>query len=231
MQSNFIDFNMNEIIVQSGIDKSIIIMVLMLPVIATLIGFVRHILGFKTLGIYLSLILTFVLIQIGFENNNGNVFNALKYGVPLIISVFFASILWYVPFKKWALHYYPKLSFVITGVTLVILTLIVLSGLMNLGPFIKINAFILILTVGITEKYFTMLARKNIPTTLFISLESLVVAIFCYFVASWDAFQNILLTYPYLILLLFPINYIIGKFKGLRVSEYLRFWNILIDKD
>jgi hypothetical protein len=49
---------MNEIIAQSGIDRNIIIMVLTLPFVATMIGFVRHILGLKTLGIYLSLILT-----------------------------------------------------------------------------------------------------------------------------------------------------------------------------
>lgn len=222
---------MNEFIVQSGIEKNILIMVLMLPVVATLIGFLRHILGFKTLGIYLSLILTFILVQIGFENNNGNVLNALKYGIPLIVTVFISSLLWYFPFKKWALHYYPKLSIVITGVTIVILMLIILSGLAHLGTFIKLNAFILIMIVGITEKYFIMLARKNISTILFISIESLIVAILCYFLVSWGAFQELLFNYPYLILLLFPINYFIGKFTGLRLSEYLRFWNILIDKD
>ena len=222
---------MNEFIVQSGIDKNILIMVLMLPVVATLIGFVRHILGFKTLGIYLSLILTFILVQIGFENNNGNIFNALKYGIPLIATVFISSLLWYFPFKKLALHYYPKLSIVITGVTIVILLLIILSGLVHLGTFIKLNVFILILIVGITEKYFIMLARKNISIILFISFESLIIAILCYFLVSWEAFQNLLFNYPYLILPLFPINYFIGKFTGLRLSEYLRFWNILIDKD
>jgi len=222
---------MNEIIAQSGVDKNIMIMVLMLPVVATLIGFVRHILGFKTLGIYLSLILTFILIQIGFENNNGNILNAIKYGIPLIVAVFLSSLLWYLPFKKWALHYYPKLAFVITGVTLVILSLIILSGIIHLGSFIKLNAFILIMIVGITEKYFIMLARKNLTTTLFISIESLIVAVLCYLLVSWEAFQNLLFSYPYLILLLFPINYFIGRFTGLRLSEYLRFWNILIDKD
>jgi len=222
---------MNEIFVQSGIDRNIVIMVLMLPVVATLIGFVRHILGFKTLGIYLGLILTFILVQIGFENNNGNLLIALKYGIPLIVAVFLACLMWYLPFKKWSLHYYPKLAFVITGVSFVLVLLIVLSGLLNLGSFIKLNAFTLILIVGISEKFFVMLARKNMATTLFVSLESLVVAVLCYFLVSWDAFQNLLFNYPYLILLLFPINYFIGKFTGLRLSEYLRFWNILVDKD
>jgi len=140
-------------------------------------------------------------------------------------------LMWYLPFKKWSLHYYPKLAFVITGVSFVLVLLIVLSGLLNLGSFIKLNAFTLILIVGISEKFFVMLARKNMATTLFVSLESLVVAVLCYFLVSWEAFQNLLFNYPYLILLLFPINYFIGKFTGLRLSEYLRFWNILVDKD
>jgi hypothetical protein len=44
-------------------------------------------------------------------------------------------------------------------------------------------------------------------------------------------FQNLLINSPYIILLLFPINYLIGRFTGLRLTEYLRFWDILVDKD
>jgi len=221
---------MNEFIIQSGIDRNIIIMVLTLPVVATLIGFVRHILGFRTLGIYLSLIMTFILVQIGFENNNGNILNALKYGLPLVLLVFIASLICYIPFKKWALHYYPKLAFVITGVTLILVMVIVLSGVLNFKSLIKINAFTLVLIAGISEKFFIILSRKNLKTTVFISIESIIVAVLCYLFVSWSGFQNTIITYPYIILLLFPINYLIGRFSGLRLTEYLRFWDILIDK-
>jgi len=222
---------MNELIVQSGIDRNIIIMVMILPIIATMIGFVRHILGFRTLGIYLSLILTFIFVQIGFENNNGNVLNALKYGIPLVGLVFFVSLLCYLPFKKLALHYYPKLALVITGVSVIMILVIILSGIFNFGGFIKLNAFTLVLIAGISEKFFIILARKNLKTTLFISIESIIIATICYLFVSWYEFQNLLINYPYVILLLFPINYLIGRFTGLRVTEYLRFWDILVDKD
>ena len=222
---------MNDLITQSGIDRNIIIMVLILPVITTMIGFVRHILGLRTLGIYLGLIITFIFVQIGFETNNGNVFNALKYGIPLVLLVFLASLVCYMPIKKLALHYYPKLSFVITGVTVILIIVIILSGILNLGNFIKLNAFTLVLIAGISEKFFTILARKNLKTTLFISLESILIATVCYLVVSWGDFQNLLFNHPYIILLLFPINYFIGRFTGLRVTEYLRFKDIVVDKD
>lgn len=224
---------MNDILLQSGIDKGVIVILLMLPVVATLIGISRHIFGLRSLGIYLSLIITFIFFKLGYVENTiySNPINGFKYGIPLVLLIFFATLFCYSIVRKWSVHYYPKLSIVIIGVTTILVLAIITLGYFNIKNFLLIDTFTLILIVSISEKYFSTLARKNIKTTLFISFESILLAAICYLLISWRVFQDLLMTYPYLILILLPINYLVGKFTGLRLSEYLRFWDILTEKN
>lgn len=224
---------MNEILLQSGIEKSVIIILLMLPVVATLIGIARHVLGLRSLGIYLSLVITFIFFIIGSIKDSyySDPAVGLLYGIPLVLLIFASTLLCYWIFKKLSIHYYPKLSLVIFGVTGTLLLSIVILGLLNFQRVILIDAFTLVLIVAISEKYFNTLARKDFKTTLFISLESIVLSALCYLLISWQLFQDTIVAYPYILLVLVPINIIIGKFTGLRFSEYLRFWGIITDSN
>lgn len=224
---------MSELLIQSGLDKSVIVILLMLPVVATLIGISRHVLGLKSLGIYLSLVITFILFKIGniADGFYSDPLTGIKFGVPLVLLVFSATLLCYWLFKGLSIHYYPKLALVILGVTGILIISVVGLGLLNISNALLIDAFTLVLIVGVSEKYFSTLARKDLKTTIFISLESLLLSVICYLVISWQAFQNLIVSYPYLLLLLIPLNIIIGKFTGLRLSEYLRFWGILTEKN
>lgn len=225
---------MSEIFLQSGLDKSVVVILLLLPVVVTLIGISRHFFGLRSLGIYLSLVITLIFYKIGLPNKEDYIsspIEGLKYGLPLVAIVFSATLLCYFAVKKWSLHYYPKLAIVATGVTMILILAIILLGYFNFKNILRIETFTLVLIVAITEKYFSILSRKNLRTTLFISIESILLAIVCYLIISLHPLIELLLQYPYLILTLLPINYVIGKFSGLRLSEYLRFWDILTERD
>ncbi len=224
---------MNEILIQSGIEKSVIVILLMLPVVTTLIGIARHILGLRSLGIYLSLVITFIFFIIGSNKDAyySDPLVGLLYGVPLVILIFLSTLMCYFIFKKLSIHYYPKLALVIFGVTGTLLLSIVILGLLNFQKVILIDAFTLVLIVAISEKYFNTLARKDFKTTLFISLESIVLSGLCYILISWHAFQDTIVAYPIILFALIPINIIVGKFTGLRFSEYLRFRGIITESN
>jgi hypothetical protein len=221
---------MEQILLNSGIEISSIVLLLLLPLAATIIGIDRQIIGFRSLGIYLSLVLTFVFYKLG-VNGGDSIYSdpikGLKYGIFLIIIVFASAAASYQLTKRWALHYYPKLSMIITNVTISILIVIFLLGLVNIKGLLRIDTFTLILIVGVAEKYVSILTRKKMRTALIITIESIVQAIFCYLIISLEPLINLLISYPYLILLLFPINYLVGKFTGLRATEYFRFRKIL----
>lgn len=226
---------MSEIFIQSGLEKSVVITLLLLPVVVTMIGISRHIFGLKSLGIYLSMVITFIFYQLGVSLSEGaylsDPLQGLKYGIPLVSIVFASTLLCYITIKKWSLHYYPKLAIVVTSVTMMLVIAIILLSYFNFKNVLKVETFTLVLIVAISEKYFSILSRKNIKTTFFISIESIILSTICYLIISLPVLIELLFQYPYLILILLPINYIVGKFTGLRLSEYLRFFDILTERD
>ena len=213
----------------SGVGIESIVLLLLLPIAATLIGIDRHLIGFRSLGIYLSIVLVFIFYQLG--SIAGTAYSdpvmGLKYGVFLVIIIFLASALSYKLVKRMAIHYYPKLSIILVNVVLVLLLMIFIFGALNISYLIKLNTFTLILVAGIAEKYISILTRKRLNATLIITGESLLQAILCYLIISFNPLIDFIIHYPYAILLLFPINYLVGKFAGLRLSEYVRFKKIL----
>jgi len=61
-----------------------------------------------------------------------------------------------------------------------------------------------------------------------IAFETLLIAIICSLIISQDMVQKFVLLYPELTLLgIAFINYLIGKYTGLRLAEFLRFSSIL----
>ena len=71
----FINYLLN-----NGVPQETIILILMLPIIATIIAFSRQIIGIKTFGIYTPLIITFVFLAID-----------IRYGIIVFITVLLAG--------------------------------------------------------------------------------------------------------------------------------------------
>lgn len=66
--------------------------------------------------------------------------------------------------------------------------------------------------------------KKSITGTLLVSLA-------CWGLYHFEALRTFLLAYPELLLLLPLLNFYIGQFTGLRITEYLRFRDILSSEE
>ena len=75
-----------------------------------------------------------------------------------------------------------------------------------------------------------LLASKQTTTAVMLSIQTILLGLICFFVISTGEIQRAFLTYPWLIMLTFPVNYIIGRFTGLRLTEIFRFKELL-DKE
>ncbi|MCA9383772.1 hypothetical protein KC909_05385 [Candidatus Dojkabacteria bacterium] len=221
----------SDLVVQFDIDMNVIITLLFLPLIVTIVGFARYVIGVRSLGIYAPIVLTFIFYEFGITKPGSiesDVFQGLKFGLFLTFIIFLTTVVSYKILKKWALHYYSKLSIVITSVVLSIIGVLVIADLTNNPGILKISVFSLILIASVSERYMNLFAfNKSTKKAVFLSLETLGISILCYLVISLSSLQNLLLDYPLLILLNLPIAYMIGRFSGLRLTEYYRFRDVL----
>lgn len=208
------------------------LLLLMLPIVATIVGIGRHILGFNTLGTYVSIVLSFGFYEIGFENDSPDFIKGIKLGIALFFVVFATSaLLYYLIIKKLRMHFIPKSSLVLTGVSISVILLLVVTAYYGKVGFIFLDVFSLIMIASISERLITIFAKKKLNQAISLSAQTLFLATLAFGLMSWDNLRGMLIEYPVLILLTIAINLLVGTYTGLRITEYWRFRQILLEEE
>ena len=200
-----------------GVPFETIILILMLPIIATLIAFLRQVVGIKAFGIYTPLIITFAFLAT----------NGLRYGVAIFLAVIFIGMLMRFILKPFRLLYLPRVAIMLTVVAVLILLLLVFGGNLRRTGLASVSIFPILIMITLVEKFVAVQIEKGNKTALILAFETLAISIIGFYIASWKALIEFLVAYPWAIFLTIPFNIIIGRWTGLRVSEYIRFKDII----
>lgn len=214
------DLNISPIIrffIIEGIPFDTVVLLLMLPIIATLIAFLRQVVGIKAFGIYTPLIITFAFLAT----------NGLRYGVAIFLAVIFIGMLMRFMLKPFRLLYLPRVAIMLTIVAILILLLLVFGGSMHRTGLASVSIFPILIMITLVEKFVAVQIEKGNKTALILALETLVISIIGFYIASWSALIELLVGYPWIILFTIPINILIGRWTGLRISEYIRFKDVI----
>ncbi|MFH1536469.1 MAG: 7TM domain-containing protein [Patescibacteria group bacterium] len=211
---NIMSYGINYM-VNKGVGLDTIYLILVLPIIATIVAFARQIIGIKAFGIYIPSILALALL-----------ITTLKYGLFIFAFLIIAGTLARLIAKRLKLLYLPRMAIVLTIVSLAIFGVYIAAAYFNRLGFTAVAIFPIIIMILITEKFIEAQIEKGAKNATILTLETLAISILTYFLVSWETFKTLLLAYPELILLTFIINYLIGRFTGLRLLEYFRFRKI-----
>ena len=211
--------NINPLIsyfINQGVPLDTVILLLMFPVIVTLIAFFRQIIGIKAFGIYTPSIIIFAFLATG-----------IKYGAAIFVTVILVGMLARLILKKLRLLYLPRIAITLTIVAISILFILVLGGSFQRTGLAAVSIFPLLIMITIVEKFITAQIEKGSRTALFLAVETFLISVIGYYLASWSLFIRIIIEYPWLVLLVIPINIFLGKWTGMRLSEYFRFREVL----
>ncbi len=198
-----------------GVPMETIKLLLMLPVVATFIAFLRQVVGIKAFGIYTPAIIMFAFFAIG-----------IKYGIAIFISVILAGMAVKFLLKKMRLLYLPRVAITISVVALTTLLVLTIGGYFQRTGLAAVSIFPLLIMITIVEKFIAAQIEKDNRTAFFLAIETLFISLLGYWLLKWEALSNFIIAYPWVILLTLLINIFLGKWTGLRLSEYLRFREI-----
>jgi hypothetical protein len=77
-----------------------------------------------------------------------------------------------------------------------------------------------------TDKIVSLQLQRSLLDTLNITFLTIIIGLLGYAILQYNPLREAVLLYPELILLLIPLNLIIGRYFGLRLTEYFRFKSI-----
>ena len=206
-----------------GVPQESVLLILMLPIVATLIALFRQVLGIKAFGIYTPSVVTFAFLAMGGEAG----FKGIKYGVAIFISVILVGMGSRYILKKLRLLYLPRVAIILSVVAFSMLLILVIGGSMQRTGLASIPIFPLLIMITIVEKFVAAQLEKGNKTAFILAAETLGISLIGYFIISWEVLTITILTYPWIVLLTIPLNIFLGKWTGLRLSEYWRFKDIL----
>jgi hypothetical protein len=203
--------------IAQGVPFETVALLLMLPIIATFIAFLRQVVGIKAFGIYTPLIITFAFLAT----------NGLRYGIIIFLAVILAGMAMRFVLKPFRLLYLPRVAIMLSVVAILMLVMLTLGGSVRRTGLAAVSIFPILIMITLVEKFVAAQIEKGNKAALILTLETLVISIIGYFIASWDVLIKLIAEIPWIILLTIPINVLIGKWTGLRVSEYIRFRKII----
>lgn len=203
--------------IQKGLPFETVILLLMLPVIATFIALLRQVVGVKAFGIYTPLIVTFAFLAT----------NGLKYGITIFISVIVTGMLMRFILKPFRLLYLPRVAIMLTAVAILTLGVLTLGGDLHRTGLAAVSIFPILIMITIVEKFVAVQIEKGTRAAVMLATETLFISIIGFFIASSEILIRLIASAPWLILFTVPVNIAIGKWTGLRLSEYLRFKEII----
>ncbi len=204
--------NLWDILQQSELTKEMLLALLLLPLGALLVSIFKIVVGLKTYGVFLPVLIALALLQTGLMAGLA-LFNLMVMMVALLSK----------PLEHWRIQYTTKISVML--IVVIVLTL----GLV--GLFLKIHLlstatplfFPIIILTMISERFAQKTEEEGIAEALKLYGSTLVVTLVIYLVLSSRFIQDFILTFPEIILSMAGVNLMLGKWIGLRLTEYYRF--------
>lgn len=200
------------------IAHNIILLILMLPVAATVVVFFRQIIGITSFWIFTPALLAVTFLATG-----------LSYGLLMFFVILIAGWLLRWAIQNVKLLSVPRISIVMIFVSFIMLLLLGVWVYFEKAFVYSIWAFPMLILAFVIEKYVTSHIEKGMKEAMILLFSTLFIAIISYFVMNWLWMQTLLIAYPEIIFALVVINVLLGKWTGMRLVEYLRF-KVLINK-
>ncbi len=194
-----------------GISSQTVILLLMLPVIATILAFLKQVIGVTTFGLYTPSIIALSFLALGWP-----------IGLVFLSFILFGSYVSRRAMRRWRILYIPKIAIILTVVSIILLLALALGAAFGIA-LAPDTIFVLLIMSTLSESFLTLEGTEGMRSAFYGIVETVLAALLCVFIVRLPMMQSFILAYPETILLTLPLNFILGRYSGLRLMEYVRF--------
>ncbi len=194
------------------VDMRLLRVILVLPFCALLVGLLRNVVGLKTFGVFLPAIMAVSLFEVGFW-----------YGLLAFSSVVLVISVINFPLEKWGMLYTPKLVIILTAVVLALLGIAYAGHWWQVQKMQTVLFFPIIIMTILAERFAKNIMEEGYESAFKLMGQTLLVTFLCYQILNADFLPALLMSNPEIYGYLLAILLLLGRWIGLRLSEYQRF--------
>jgi hypothetical protein len=191
---------------------------LMVPVGALAVAFMRTIVGVPTLGTFMP-----ILVAIAFRETE------LAWGIVLFVLITTAGLSLRFYLERLQLLLVPRLCSVLVLVVLLMLAISLISGRLGLDRGFSVALFPIVILTMVIEHMSVIWEESGPGAAIKEALGSLFVAVLGYLIMTEPHLTHLIFLFPELLLTLLAAFIIMGRYTGYRVTELVRFKDIVED--
>lgn len=205
--------------VANGVPTNTLVLLLLLPTIATIVAGARHLVGLQGFGILLPAALGVTFLAVG-----------PVAGLGLFLVITLTTTLSRVVLRriKLRLHYLPRMSFLLGVTTLFVLFVLFLGSFIDISNVGNISIFPVLFLILLAEDFTRVQIGKSFRTAFNITTQTLFLALILYALLIQEGLQRFVILNPeWSIAIPLFASILLGKFSGLRFLEYYRFRRLI----
>tara|TARA_B110000211_G_C14083643_1_gene555695 strand:- start:815 stop:2377 length:1563 start_codon:yes stop_codon:yes gene_type:complete len=195
-----------------GISLGLLKIILLMPLGALVVAVCRNVIGIKTFGVFLPALIAIASQETG-----------LGYGILAFLMVVVIVSLVHGPLEKLGLLYTPKMVVMLVCVVIAFIAISWLGIMVNITAFAYVTLFPMVVITITAERFARTIIEEGYPPALIVTLQTLAVASLTYLVMNSTTMEAFFLAFPELFLIIISFNVFLGKWIGMRLTEYKRF--------
>ncbi len=213
-------FNISQLLLNMGLAPMTIGLFLLFPLCTLAISFLRNVIGIRTFGVFLPMLIAAACVFTGFLR-----------GIIAFVVILLVSFLAHLVLDKIRMLKIARLAAIITVNTLFFIVGLSIIGTQTTLEFGMLSLFPVVIISFVAERIHHMTDDNDWLGLAVVSTGTLVSIWLCYIILSSFLLEGLFSIYPEFYLLVLAGQIYIGQWTGLRFSELYRFKNILKDKN
>lgn len=193
---------------------------MMVPIGAFLMLVLRNLVGVRTFGTFMP-----VLVALAFRDTG------LIAGVILFVLVVGTGLLARFYLERLRLLLVPRLTAVLIIVVLLMALVSVLANRLGIEVGLSVALFPMVIMAMTIERMSVAWEERGAGNAMKDGFGTLVVAAVAYVVMSWPPLVHLVFVFPEVLLVLFALTLMLGRYAGYRLSELFRFRALARDPD
>lgn len=202
--------------VRSQVPLPALSLILVLPLIAFFLVILRNVIGLETFGTFSPMLLALAFLTTGLIW--GMVVFALIVGLGTALRLTLQGL---------RLHLVSRVAILIAVVAVGMVGLTVLGATFGVGALLHAGVFPMIIMANTIENFTNTQLERGSREALRLTFHTLLVATVSYAGIESAGLKPLVLTFPELLFVVIGVEIFLGRWRGLRLLEYLRFARVL----
>jgi len=187
-------------------------LILVLPVIACIVVIFRSVVGIETFGTFAPVIVSLAFLMTG-----------LTWGVAIFCVIVGLGVVLRSALQWFRIQLVARLAVLIALVSVMMAGLTIAGAYLGVGALLNVSIFPMVIMSNVIENFTTTQVELGTREAIRLTRNTLLVCAACYLTIEWTGLQSIVLSFPEVLIGVVALEIAIGKWRGLRLLEYLRF--------